>query len=166
MDSINSIAARILAALADADILAVHHGQGVLSCGDTAADHPSTEAAYGEVMAVVHPADGDSPALVAVSVVWRDDDGDIVDADDGADFNPDDLDGIVAEVCRLRGGAPARFEHVFEFAFSAVTKREDGQDVTAQQVRAALLNAARNMSDDELLENVGLPAETYRTGVA
>lgn len=94
----DNLAARILAALADADILAVHHGQGVLSCGDTAADHPSAEAAYGEVMAVV----SEDLDTVAVSVVWRDEDGDIVDADDGADFNPDDLAGIVAEVCRLR----------------------------------------------------------------
>lgn len=98
---LNSIVARIHAAIADADILAVYHGDGVFCCGDTAADHTSTEAAYGEVMAVV----SEDLDTVAVTVVWRDDDGDIVDADDGADFEPDDLAGIVAEVRRLVGGA-------------------------------------------------------------
>lgn len=56
----------------------------------------------------------------------------------------------------------ALYKQVFEFAFSVVSTRKDARDVTAQQVRAALLDAVRNMSDGELLENVGLPAETYK----
>lgn len=100
MDSINSIAARVHAALADADILAVGYGDGVICCGDTAADHTSTEVAYAEIMVIV----GENCDEVSVGVVWRDDEGNIVDGDDEA-FNPDDLDGIVAKVFSLRGGA-------------------------------------------------------------
>lgn len=100
MDSINSIAARIHAALADADILAVGYGDGVICCGDTAADHTSTEVAYAEIMVIV----GENCDEVTVGVVWRDDEGDVVDGDDTG-FEPDDLDGIVAEVKRLTGGA-------------------------------------------------------------
>jgi hypothetical protein len=97
-----NIAARISAALADANILAVYHGDGVFSCGDTATDHTSTEVAYAEVMVIIGE-DGEGRA-VSVGVVWRDDEGGIVDADDEG-FEPDDLDGIVSEVFRLRGGA-------------------------------------------------------------
>ena len=96
----SNIAARIHAALANANILAVYHGDGVFSCGDSAANHASTEVAYAEVMVII----GEDLDEVSVGVVWRDDEGGIVDADDTG-FEPDNLDGIVAEVFRLRGGA-------------------------------------------------------------
>lgn len=96
----HNIAARIHAALADANILAVYHGDGVFCCGDSAANHASTEVAYAEIMVIV----GEDCDEVSVGVVWRDDEGDVVDGDDEA-FNPDDLDGIVAKVFSLRGGA-------------------------------------------------------------
>lgn len=100
MDNMNKIAARIHAALASADILAVGHGNGVIGCGDTAANHASTEVAYAEIMVIV----GEDCDEVSVGVVWRDEEGDVVDGDDTG-FEPADLDGIVAEVRRLRGGA-------------------------------------------------------------
>lgn len=96
----HKIAARIGAALADANILAVYHGDGVFSCGDSAANHASTEVAYAEIMVIV----GEDCDEVTVGVVWRDDEGDVVDADDTG-FQPDDLEGIAAEVFSLRGGA-------------------------------------------------------------
>lgn len=100
MSTIATLSSRIHSALAGADILAVYHGNGVIGCGDTAADNPSTEVAYGEIMIVVSE-DCDE---VTVGIVWRDEEGDVVDAQDEA-FSPDDLDGIVSEVKRLVGGA-------------------------------------------------------------
>lgn len=93
------------AALEAAGLRVTYYGDGVFGCGDTAADHPSTEAAYGEVRLVVQPAYRMFDATTTVSVVWYDDEGDVVDGDDGAEFDPADLDGIVARVRDLIGGA-------------------------------------------------------------
>jgi hypothetical protein len=90
----------IHAALRAAGLWPVAYGPGVLGCGDTDADHPSTEVEYGEVTMVV----ADDLSEVSVGVVWRDGEGDVVDGDDKG-FRIDDLDGIVAEVKRLVGGA-------------------------------------------------------------
>ena len=90
----------IHAALRAAGLWPVAYGPGVLGCGDTDADHPSSEVAYGEITMVV----ADDLSEVSVGVVWRNDEGDVVDGDDTG-FRINDLDGIVSEVKRLVGGA-------------------------------------------------------------
>lgn len=107
----HNIAARIKAALADADIPAVYHGNGVFSCGDSTANHASTGrcwcvtssgkvAYYGEIMVIV----GEDLDEVTVGTVWRSHEGDVVAADDTG-FSIDDTEGIVFTVFSLRGAA-------------------------------------------------------------
>jgi len=83
-----------------ATLLAARHvGEGIIECGDTSADHPSTEAAYGDVVVVVSEDD----ATATVSILWRDEDGDLLDGVDVVENVPvSDVDTIRAAVGRLR----------------------------------------------------------------
>ena len=47
-----------------------------------------------------------------------------------------------------------RFNHAFDFAFEVKTNNR-ADDVTAAELRAALLERANRISDDELLEACG-----------
>jgi hypothetical protein len=98
--NMDNLTDRINMALRAAGLWPNHYGPGVLGCGDTDADHPSSEAAYGEITVVV----ADDLSEVSVGVIWRDSEGEAIDGDDTG-YRIDDLDGIVAEVKRLVGGA-------------------------------------------------------------
>jgi hypothetical protein len=55
------------------------------------------------------------------------------------------------------------FNHAFSVAFEVPhSTSKDGADVTAQQMYDAILKRAKNLMDnDEMLEAVGLPDDTY-----
>jgi hypothetical protein len=55
----------------------------------------------------------------------------------------------------------ARYDHAFTIAFSLVTAQPDGRDATAAELRAALLKRLAALSDDDLLEAVGAPYDSY-----
>lgn len=83
-----------------------HVGEGHIECGETDADNPSAEVAYGDVVTSVYLDEEDGVVKVCVAIVWRDEEGEPVDGDTVAEgLDPNDLDGIVAEVKRLTGGA-------------------------------------------------------------
>ncbi len=87
-----SIGATIAAAVGGRDC-----GDGVVFFCETDADNPSTEVAYGDVMGVVDADDG----TVTVSVLWRNEEGEVVDGVDVAqDLDPSDHDSIAAAVVR------------------------------------------------------------------
>lgn len=48
-----------------------------------------------------------------------------------------------------------KFNHAYDFAFEVISSDEDGNDVTAPMLREALLERAKRISDDELLEACG-----------
>lgn len=82
-----------------------HVGEGHIECGDTSADNPSAEVAYGDVVTNVYLDEDDGVIRVAVSIVWRDGEGDIVDVGEVADrLSPDDTDSIAAAI--VAAGAP------------------------------------------------------------
>lgn len=54
-----------------------------------------------------------------------------------------------------------RYDHAFTIAFSLVTAQPDGRDATPAEIRAALLKRLAALSDDELLEAVGAPYDSY-----
>lgn len=54
------------------------------------------------------------------------------------------------------------FNHAYSFCFSVSGSRtDDGMDVTAEQLREALIHRLKHMDDDELLEAVDAPFDTY-----
>jgi hypothetical protein len=74
-----------------------HVGDGVVEFGDTSLTHP--RAAYGEIVAVVDPDTGS----VVVSILWRDDDGNMVTIYDLTEDVPHtDTDAIVRAVSEAR----------------------------------------------------------------
>ena len=57
------------------------------------------------------------------------------------------------------------FNHAYDFAFEVGgSTDQDGFDVTAQQLRAAILSRLGDMSDDELVEACGSPFDTMKEG--
>lgn len=98
--NMDNLTDRINAALRAAGLWPNAYGPGVLGCGESDLDHPSSEAAYGEITVVV----ADDLSEVSVGVIWRNDEGEAIDGDDTG-YRIDDLDGIVAEVKRLVGAA-------------------------------------------------------------
>lgn len=48
-----------------------------------------------------------------------------------------------------------KYNHAFDFAVEVISNREDREDVTAAQLRAALIKRANTLSDDEILEACG-----------
>ena len=57
-----------------------------------------------------------------------------------------------------------KYNHAYTFAFSLLSDHESGDDVTAAQVRAAIIERLQKMEDGELLENLGYPFDTYELG--
>ena len=53
-----------------------------------------------------------------------------------------------------------KYNHAFTFAFSLENSSPDGM-AHADELRSALLNKLMHISDDEIVENVGLPFDTY-----
>lgn len=54
-----------------------------------------------------------------------------------------------------------KYNHAFTFNFSINSNHEDGQDITADEFRAAIIDAVKNIDDASLLENCGMPFDTY-----
>jgi hypothetical protein len=54
-----------------------------------------------------------------------------------------------------------KYNHAYTLGFSLESNHETGDDVTAAQVRAAIIKSLCNLSDNELLENLGYPFDTY-----
>jgi hypothetical protein len=53
-----------------------------------------------------------------------------------------------------------KYNHAFDIAFEVKTDNE-GEDVTADELRRGLRNRINFMSDDEIIEACGLPFDTY-----
>lgn len=53
-----------------------------------------------------------------------------------------------------------KYNHAFDFAVQIVSNKEDGEDVTAAQLRAAIIKRANEIPDEEMLEACGL-FDTY-----
>lgn len=54
------------------------------------------------------------------------------------------------------------YNHAYSFCFSVSgSTTDDGMDVTAEQLRSALIHRLKHMDDDELLEAVGAPFDTF-----
>jgi hypothetical protein len=55
-----------------------------------------------------------------------------------------------------------KYNHAFDIAFSIVSDHPTGEDVTAEQVREALIQRVHTAySSGELLEAIGAPFDTY-----
>lgn len=55
-----------------------------------------------------------------------------------------------------------RFSHVYEIAFTVVSEKEDGSDVTAEMVRGAIARRVQELPNDELVnEAIAGPGDTY-----
>ncbi len=54
----------------------------------------------------------------------------------------------------------ARFNHAFSFSFSLENDSPEGE-VTAQELRHAILCRLHDLTDSEILENCGSPWDTY-----
>jgi hypothetical protein len=53
-----------------------------------------------------------------------------------------------------------KYNHAFDIAFEVKTNN-DGEHVTADELRNGLNNRLNNLSDDELIEACGLPFDTF-----
>lgn len=53
-----------------------------------------------------------------------------------------------------------KYNHAFDIAFEVKTDN-DGEHVTADELRNGLKNRLNNLSDDELIEACGLPFDTF-----
>jgi len=55
-----------------------------------------------------------------------------------------------------------KYNHAFDVAFAVVSNDPDGEDVTAEMMRDALLKRVETlMADGEMIEAVGCPFDTY-----
>lgn len=53
------------------------------------------------------------------------------------------------------------YDHAFTIAFSIKSHHPEGDDITSQQYRHAILARLASLVDDELLEAVGAPYDTF-----
>lgn len=53
-----------------------------------------------------------------------------------------------------------KYNHAFDIAFEVKTDN-DGENVTADELRQGLRNRLNGMSDDEIIEACGLPFDTF-----
>ncbi len=58
-----------------------------------------------------------------------------------------------------------RYDHAFTIAFSLVSSNPSGCDVTPAELRAAILTRLASLADDELIEAVGAPYDSYEMDV-
>ena len=54
-----------------------------------------------------------------------------------------------------------KFNHMYSIAFIVVNGSEDGEATTAAEIRRGILERLATATDDELLEAVGYPDDTY-----
>jgi hypothetical protein len=54
-----------------------------------------------------------------------------------------------------------RFNHAFTFGFALDSDDATGEHIPARQLRAAILKHLAGLSDAELIENCGLPFDSY-----
>jgi hypothetical protein len=54
-----------------------------------------------------------------------------------------------------------KYDHAYTFGFSVKSNDGGGEDVTAEQLRDAIVKALARMDDVDLLENCGCPFDTY-----
>lgn len=55
----------------------------------------------------------------------------------------------------------SNYDHAYSFGFSLQSNDGGGEDVTAEQLRYAIVEALFRMDDVDLLENCGTPFDTY-----
>lgn len=55
----------------------------------------------------------------------------------------------------------ARFNHGFDIAFSLINSDESG-NATPKELRTAILERLASLADDELLEAIGAPFDTFQ----
>lgn len=61
----------------------------------------------------------------------------------------------------------SRYNHMYSIAFIVINGSEGGERTTASEVRRAILERLASTTDDELLEAIGYPDDTYEmTGEA
>lgn len=54
-----------------------------------------------------------------------------------------------------------RWNLAYDIAFSLISSGPDGNDVTPSSVRTAILCRLNDLSDDELMESIGAPFDSY-----
>lgn len=54
-----------------------------------------------------------------------------------------------------------KYNHAFDIAFSVVSDNAEALDVDADTIRAAVRRLLDTYTDDEIMENVGAPFNTY-----
>ena len=54
-----------------------------------------------------------------------------------------------------------KYNHMFDMAFSLESFDSDGDDVTASDIRLAIMRRLASLDDEELLEAIGMPLDTY-----
>ena len=54
----------------------------------------------------------------------------------------------------------AKFNHLYDIAFSVVSEDEDGVDITGAMVRESILRRLAGITDDEIMESIGY-CDTY-----
>lgn len=68
----------------------------------------------------------------------------------------------VAEFSRPPASAAGTlYNHAYDIAFSIETSDPSGAAITASQFREGILRRLESLSDDELIEAVGLPVDSY-----
>lgn len=58
-----------------------------------------------------------------------------------------------------------KYNHMYSFTFSLVNESENGEETTPQEVRNAIKKRLESISDDELMECMGYPDDTYTEDV-
>lgn len=54
-----------------------------------------------------------------------------------------------------------RYDHAYTIAFSIKSNHPEGEDITPQQFRHAILARLATVVDDELIEAVGIPFDSH-----
>lgn len=55
-----------------------------------------------------------------------------------------------------------KYNHAFDIAFVCLSNDPEGKDVTPDQIRKAVRARVESIDDDELMEAVGAPFDSYR----
>lgn len=53
------------------------------------------------------------------------------------------------------------YNHMYSFTFSVINNSHDGEATTPKQVREAIMQRLCTIDDDELMECMGYPDDTY-----